>query len=80
MNRSSNAARLVPPAASPVSLTCGGCGVTYSEAAWQLLPLSARLEGAEVRRVLSPWPDGLLIEVRQCSACGRTIAAKRHGK
>jgi len=54
--------------------------MTYSEAAWQLLPLSARLEGAEVRRVLSPWPDGLLIEVRQCSACGRTIAAKRHGK
>ena len=77
MNDEWIAGHVVTRTGSPVAPACASCGTTYGEAAWQSLPLSARIEGAEVRRVVSPWPDGLLIEVRRCSACGRTIAAKR---
>ncbi len=62
--------------ARPVALTCGGCSKTYGEAAWRALPVSERIGAPEVRRVLSKWPDGLVVEVRRCG-CGRTIAAKR---
>jgi|HubBroStandDraft_1064217.scaffolds.fasta_scaffold241373_2 hypothetical protein len=55
---------------------CHGCGKTYGEAAWRSLDVSERIEAPEIRRRVSPWPEGLAIEVRRC-ICGRTIAAKR---
>ncbi len=62
------------------TLTCGACCKTYDEAAWRALAVSERIEPPEVRRVLSHWPDDLLIEVRRCKGCGRTIAAKRNAQ
>jgi hypothetical protein len=55
---------------------CHACGKTYGEAAWRSLRVAERIEAAAVRRLVSPWPEGVAIEVRRCS-CGRTIAAKR---
>jgi hypothetical protein len=60
----------------PRVLRCSACGTGHGEAAWRLLPLVGRIEAAEVRALVSPWPDGVRIEIRRCR-CGRTIAAKR---
>jgi hypothetical protein len=58
-------------------MTCSSCAQTYTEAAWRLLDVSERIDAPEVRRLVSNWPEGLIIEVRRCRGCGRTIAAKR---
>jgi hypothetical protein len=68
------------PSAPAPALACSGCGATYGDAAWRSLAVSARIEAAEVRRLVSPWPDGMVIEVRHCGGCGRAIAAKRRGE
>ena len=56
---------------------CSGCARSYGEPAWVVLSLARRIEEEEVRRLLCNWPAGLCVEVRRCSGCGRTIAAKR---
>jgi hypothetical protein len=58
-------------------LTCSACGQTHAEATWRGLPLRERIEAMDVRRLVSGWPDGLCVEVRGCSRCGKSIAAKR---
>jgi hypothetical protein len=63
--------------ARPVLTPCNSCGENYDEAAWQELPLLERIEVPEVRRFVSNWPEGLIIEVRRCAGCRRAMAAKR---
>jgi ribosomal protein S27E len=59
------------------TFTCGTCGTTYGEAAWRLLRVAERIEAPRVRRLVSRWPEGHFVEVRDCRSCGKTIAAKR---
>lgn len=58
-------------------LTCTHCGETHAEAIWHASPLVERLAASDVRRLVSRWPDGLVVEVRSCPSCGRSMAAKR---
>jgi hypothetical protein len=67
----------MPRAPTPTAVACNGCGTIYGEAGWRSLPLSERITPPAVRRLVSHWPEGFLIEVRRCSRCGRSIAAKR---
>jgi hypothetical protein len=62
---------------SETALACRACESVYDERAWQELALVERIEPDAVRRFVSIWPAGVCVEVRRCSRCGKSIAAKR---
>jgi hypothetical protein len=57
--------------------SCGGCGTRIAGNTWAALPLAERIAPADVRRVLTDWPEELCIEVRCCGQCGREISRTR---
>jgi hypothetical protein len=57
--------------------TCGACGASFADDAWTSLALSRRIEAPELRAIMSGWPDGYCIEVRNCGRCGRPVASTR---
>jgi hypothetical protein len=59
--------------------TCGACGARIADEAWTSLALSRRIEGPELRAIISGWPDSHCIEVRSCSRCGGLVASRRSG-
>jgi hypothetical protein len=56
------------------TVRCGGCGHAHSLSTWHALPKVRTLTGADVHPYVSAWPSGILVEVRPCGACGRSIA------
>jgi hypothetical protein len=42
--------------------------------AWRSTPALQTLTASEVGDYVSRWPDGVVIEVRPCSACNHAIA------
>jgi len=50
------------------------CGSSYDAAQWSALHLVNRLSAEEVSRCVISWPSDLVIEVRRCARCGRTMS------
>ncbi|HEX3769800.1 MAG TPA: hypothetical protein VHV30_02990 [Polyangiaceae bacterium] len=61
------------------SARCGGCSASYDAPAWQALPRVATLTGEAIARNVVKWPEGVHIEIRRCSRCGRSIARTTEG-
>ncbi len=53
---------------------CGRCGREHSKDAWRRLVPVARLGPDQVQPNVTPWPAGVVIEVRSCDSCGAAIA------
>jgi hypothetical protein len=53
---------------------CGGCGRSYGPGAWHSLPIVSKLTIDAIAPHVVKWPRGVLIEVRQCAQCARSIA------
>jgi hypothetical protein len=58
------------------TFACSACGASYAAAAWGALPLRERIDPSDVRRLVRDWPESTCIEIRSCTQCGHTIAAK----
>jgi hypothetical protein len=56
------------------SISCGQCRHAYSLSAWDALPRVQTLTADEVYRHVVEWREDRVIEVRSCSACGRSMA------
>jgi hypothetical protein len=56
------------------AVRCGGCARSYELASWHALPLVGILTGDAIAAHVVKWPYGLLIEVRRCARCSRSIA------
>jgi hypothetical protein len=66
---------------SPVSdfTECVGCGLAIDAREWRALRFVQLVAPERVREILTSWPSGTRIEVREC-ACGRTLARKVVGE
>jgi hypothetical protein len=56
---------------------CGRCRHEHTPESWAKLEIIGRLSADGVRSVVTAWPDGVVVEVRRCDACGGAIARKR---
>jgi hypothetical protein len=66
------------PAQSAASLVhCGSCQRVCPIEAWRAMPALRTLTASEVGGYVSHWPDGVVVEVRPCSACGHAIARRQ---
>jgi hypothetical protein len=61
------------------SARCGACSASYDALSWQGLPRVATLTGEAIARNVVKWPEGVHIEIRRCSRCGRSIARTTDG-
>lgn len=59
-------------AARPVR--CGRCGSTYTPTAYASLPKLVTLDHEELTPIVSEWPTGVIVEVRECKGCSTPIA------
>lgn len=59
-------------AARPVR--CGRCKASYTPTAFASLPKLVTLEHDELTPIVSEWPAGVIVEVRQCDGCATPIA------
>ncbi len=50
------------------------CGRHYDATGWAELSLFARLSAEDVASLVTPWPARLVVEVRVCVGCGRTMS------
>jgi hypothetical protein len=64
----------MPNDARPPAGPCAACSEGHSAAAWRDLPRICTLGQAELVPFVIGWPEGRVVEVRACSACGRAIA------
>jgi hypothetical protein len=55
-------------------IRCGGCGRAYGPGAWLSLPIVSMLTIDAIAPHVVKWPRGVLIEVRRCAQCARSIA------
>jgi hypothetical protein len=56
------------------AVRCGGCARAYGLRAWNALPVVGVLTGDAIAAHVVKWPRGVLIEVRRCTRCARSIA------
>jgi hypothetical protein len=61
--------------AYPVAHRCG-CGASFDDSRWALLPLVDRVDSDEVQLFVPSWADGHSIEIRQCDECARGVVSK----
>jgi hypothetical protein len=52
------------------------CGLSYSPRAWSELERLETLAADALGRHILGWPEGAVIEVRACRACGRRMARR----
>lgn len=50
------------------------CGATHGHAAFNRLPRVHTLGPEELRGIVVRWPEGRVVEVRACDACGSAIS------
>jgi hypothetical protein len=53
---------------------CAACGVEYPADAWRDLTRVCTLLRADVDKHVVAWPEGWVVEVRVCRACGQAMA------
>ncbi len=63
-------------AARERSMRCGRCRHEYAAEAWERLEVVGRMVADSLRGLVTSWPEGVAIEIRQCHACGCPIARK----
>jgi hypothetical protein len=66
--------------AGPNPKVCARCGARYADKDWTLLRFAEQIDAGELRRLVRDWPETLCVEVRYCTTCGHTIAAKREAR
>jgi hypothetical protein len=50
------------------------CGAKHDEAAFRTLQSVRVIDGEALRAIVSRWPEGTIVDVRRCNACGRALA------
>ncbi len=62
------------PGEADRAVRCGGCARSYGLRGWLGLPLVGVLTGDAIAAHVVKWPFGMVIEVRRCARCARSIA------
>jgi hypothetical protein len=51
------------------------CGREYDASHWSTLALATRLGSQELAPLVTSWPARVVVEVRTCTGCGRSMSA-----
>lgn len=51
------------------------CGRKYDASDWSALALATRLGSQELAPLVTSWPAHVVVEVRTCTRCGRSMSA-----
>jgi hypothetical protein len=55
---------------------CGRCRHEYGDDAWHRLEIIQCILAAQVRGLVTSWPEDVAIEIRRCGDCGAPMARK----
>jgi hypothetical protein len=56
------------------------CGLTHDGVEWLTLRLVRRLSADEIATHAVGWPRHLIVEVRECAHCGRSVSRMAEAK